>query len=155
MSVGTELLVLALLSFAQLQAAEKPDFTGTWRLEGTDTGSSITIKQSDETIELSAGAQSEMVPQVRCNTMGRECEAKVAGEPAKVTYYFNGPMLVEMIYAGKNGNRVTKTRRALSPDGTRMTVEVMPMAPAGKSSTLVYVRQQPATSTQSAADPQP
>lgn len=32
-----------------------------------------------------------------CNTMGKECEATLDGERVKVSYYYNGPMLVEMV----------------------------------------------------------
>jgi hypothetical protein len=134
-------LSLAFLSGFLLQAADKPNFTGTWRLEGGESQSSLTIKQSEGDIQVSAGSEADSATQVNCNTMGRECEAQVGGEEVKVTYYYNGPMLVEMVYGGKNGDRVTKTRRTLSADGAKMLVEVVPMAPAGKAPTkFVYLR---------------
>jgi hypothetical protein len=148
-------LSLSLLSCALLQAAEKPDFTGTWHLDGGGSESAVTIKQSEGTIQVSTGSEKGDATQVTCNTVGRECNAQIAGEAAKVTYYYNGPMLVEMVYAGKNGARVTKTRRTLAAEGDKMTVEVIPMAPAGKSTKFVYVRDAPVTSPQSAAGHQP
>jgi hypothetical protein len=44
-----------------------------------------------------------------------------------VSYWFNGTTLVEMMLQGKDNEHVIKTRRTLSGDGKRMTVEVMPI----------------------------
>lgn len=48
-------------------------------------------------------------------------------------------MLVEMRYEG-DGERVTKTKRKLSPDGKTMAVEVIQILPKRNSQQLVFVR---------------
>ena len=147
-------LILSLISSAAVAGSDKPNFSGKWRMEApnTEVAPILTIDQNESELRMSSAQEQKENTDLACNTMGRECEATVHGERVKVSYYYNGPMLVEMVFEGKNNERVTKTRRTLSEDGNKMTVEVIPMVPSGKDLyKLVFVRDQqvaaaPATS---------
>ena len=90
----------------------------------------MTIEQSGDTLKIRSGAaDSEARTEVACNTMGKECNGTVGGDAVTVSYWYNGPALVEMAIEGKNRDRVTETRRRLSDDGQKMIVEIIPMSP--------------------------
>lgn len=147
-------LILSVISSVAVAGSDKPNFSGKWRMEtpNRESAAILTIAQNEGELRMSSAPQQKETTEVACNTMGRECEATVGGERVKVSYYYNGPMLVEMVFEGRNNERVTKTRRTLSEDGNTMTVEVIPMVPSGKDPyKLVFVRDQqvaaaPATS---------
>jgi hypothetical protein len=136
-------LALVAVSCAAAIASEKPDFSGTWRAEGSDPTSDITIHQDENKVSISGPANVKDRTDISCNTMGKECEATIDGRDAKVSYWFNGPTLVETVIEGRDKDKVTKTRRTLSDDGRKLYVEVIPIMPAGKAATkLVFVREQ-------------
>jgi hypothetical protein len=139
-------MLVALAALCPGVAAEKPDFSGAWRADGPGQ-EVITIDQTEENLHISGGAGDEKLD-VTCNTMGRECTGTVDGEAVRVSYWYNGPMLVEMVFEGKNNERVTETRRRLSEDGRKMSVEVIQIVPPGKDpEKLVYVRDQEQAAT--------
>ena len=120
------LIVAALLVLCvSALAAEKPDLSGTWRADGGDV---LIIEQSGDDVHLRSGKGVQRITDVKCNTMGKQCEGRVAGDSAKVSYWFNGPSLIEMAIDGKN---VIETRRRLSEDGKQLIVEVIKISPAG------------------------
>ena len=132
---------LMLMFQAVALTADKPDFSGTWRAEGAADQAVITIQQDGTELNMNSAGDSDLKTAVTCNTMGKQCEAKVSGDAVKVSYWFNGPALIEMSVQGKNGQRVTETRRQLSDDGRKMTVEVIQIAPAGKDAQkFVFIR---------------
>ncbi|MCC6590718.1 MAG: hypothetical protein IT168_28765 [Bryobacterales bacterium] len=134
----TLMLFLVVTSGGFLVAGDKPDYSGTWRTEGSSASdAAIQIRLKDKEIRLrDAGATEEIV----CNTVGKECQIKLDGKPAKVSYYYNGPMLVEWRLEGKDGKHVTKIRRKLSEDRRKMTVEIMPIEPQGSTREVTYIR---------------
>jgi hypothetical protein len=116
-----------------LPAQERPNFSGKWKAEA-NAGESVEILQDEDSIRLAVAGQ----PEIACNTMGKDCDVKLGGKPAKVSFYFNGPMLVEF---RTEGERVTKIRRKLSEDGTRLTMEIMPLSPSGKTREVIWIRE--------------
>jgi hypothetical protein len=131
------------------QAGEKPDFSGTWQIEPAggekETGATWVIEQHDSDIRIREMDKSGKVQRdVKCGTRGVECEFKLNGGDAKASYYFNGSTLVELLWKGKD---VIKTQRTLSPDGTKLTVEVMQMTPPGDPEKMIYVKAAPAAAT--------
>jgi hypothetical protein len=149
--------VLIACSCSITLAAEKPDFTGTWRLDGSpDQSSIVVIEQNDGDIHIVSKSKEDPT-EIKCDTLGKECEGSLSGEPVTVRYWYNGPMLVQMAFEGKNNKNVTETRRTLSEDGTRMTVEVVQVVPMGKSPQhFVFVKQQDdATTAESRTQPAP
>ena len=150
-STAVALFLLAGLAIA----ADKPDLSGTWRLEGEShlvegVLPAITIVQKESELHVAdASAKTNNKNAIDCNTVGKQCEAKLDGEPVKVSYWFNGPVLVEMLSFGKDGDRVIKTKRSLSDDGQKMTVEVIQIVPTGKPPVkAVFVREQQVASGQ-------
>jgi len=141
-------VLVALASCGMLAGAEHPDFSGTWRLSPDaappDGSVRLTIKQGADELRIrSTEAPADAITEISCNTIGKDCEAKVNGKPAKVSYYFNGSALVEWITEGKKAERVRKVRRTLSPDGAKMTVEIEQISPPDPNrQTVVYVRDQ-------------
>jgi hypothetical protein len=115
--------------------------------------SAITIVQNESEIRISdAAATTNNRSVITCNTVGKQCDATLGGEPVKVSYWFNGPALVEMLYLGKDNDKVVKTKRSLSEDGQKMIVESIQIVPPGKSpAKAVFVREQSATESNSAA----
>jgi hypothetical protein len=143
----TRALILSVLLLASAVAAfpsDKPDFSGTWLLSEPalpdDQKIAWSIEQDGDNIRL---VQSRPVAdgktEVTCGTRGKDCGATIDGRKAKVAFWYNGPMLVEMRYEG-DGERVTKTKRKLSPDGKTMAVEVIQILPKRNSQQLVFVR---------------
>jgi hypothetical protein len=144
-------LITAAISTVVLAAAEKPNFSGTWRMEPGNSESAplLKIEQNDSELKISSAAEKEKT-ELTCNTVGKECEGTMHGEHVRVSYWYNGPMLVQMVFEGKDNDRVTETRRRLSEDGQKMTVEVIPIVPAGKSADkLVFVKDQQVMATAS------
>ena len=137
-----KLVFLLIVPAAMVWAAEpgeRADLSGTWRLDAAgDRGKTFAIQQSGDEIsirEFDAGGK--VHSEMKCGTKGVECPVKIGGDTAQVTYYFYGPTLVEHLWKGKN---VVKTRRTLSPDGEKMTVEVMSMSPPGPTEKFEYVK---------------
>ena len=74
------------------------DFSGTWKLDTAATRikdgklaselAELTISQKDSSISLAKPDS----PAVECSTSGKDCSTKAA----KVSFWFNGPKLVEM-----------------------------------------------------------
>jgi hypothetical protein len=137
-------LILGAMLAAAVAASpsNKPDFSGTWRasqsagsgaehapLSISQDGDNITVVQPDS----DAARKTE----ISCNTRGKDCEATVDGNKVKITYWYNGPMLVEMRY---EGDHVMKTRRTLSRDGKTMMVEVISIVPLKDPRKLTFER---------------
>src|SRR5688572_3906997 len=143
-------VIALLLSACSLLAADKPNLSGTWRLEGDSqlvegVLPAITIVHKESELHLSdASTKTNNNSVIDCNTVGKQCEATLDGQPVKASYWFNGPVLVEMLQFGKDNDRVVKTKRSLSDDGQKMTVDLIQVLPAGKSPVKhVVEREQP------------
>jgi hypothetical protein len=109
---------------------QKSDY-GTWTLEANDTGVRV-LKESN----------GQKVAEYECNTMGRECEVKEDGHSAKVSMWFNGPKLVQMM---TRGSEVVKRRFHVTGDTNTLELEIIPIAPAGKTEVVRLIRCQPET----------
>ena len=134
--------MLALLAvtpaMAELPMIEgKPDFSGTWKAESNDSVPCV-IEQTADSISIrEAGADKKANTELRCGTRGADCSGRVDGQDVKAAFYYNGPALVATV---RRGNNVDRVRRTLSDDGQKMTVEVIPLMPAGKPQTTVLMR---------------
>jgi len=69
----------------------------------------------------------------QCNTVGKECSEK----HGKVSMWFNGPKLVVM---ETRGSDVVKRRFEASADGGALEMEVIPIAPSGKTEKVALKR---------------
>jgi hypothetical protein len=134
--------LLALLAVTPSMAEQptingKPDFSGTWKAESNDSNTWV-IEQTEDSISIrEMGADKKTNTDIRCSTRGADCNGRVEGDDVKAAFYYNGPALVATMRRGKSVNRV---RRTLSDDGQKMSVEMIPLLPAGKPHTIVLVR---------------
>jgi hypothetical protein len=139
--------ILALFALPAIaQEAAKPSLTGTWQLDAAKSelhNSKVTtatwvIDESANSIHLSEteGAKSKKID-MQCTTDGKECQ--VSGDKSKASFWYNGPILVEM---QTKGDQVTRYRLKASEDGKTLTVELTHLVPPlEKSDLLVFQKQ--------------
>src|SRR3954454_11838892 len=131
-----QLFLLGCLAAACAAWADEPPqrekLAGTW--ESSD-GARWVLDAKDDAIHVSEFDHDRKLADFECNTMGKQCEIKDAGKSAKITMYFNGPMLVVM---ETRGNDVVKRR--FRANGDQLQVETMPLVPAGKTETAKLAR---------------
>jgi len=136
-------------------AQKRPDLNGVWRLEPAQcefhsrVPSQFTwqIEQSDNAIHLiqRLANKSSVDEEVRCGTDGKDCKIKEEGHPAVISFYYNGPVLVELESQGSNRETITKKRISVSPDGSQLTVELIHVLPAGRPSEKLVLSKQSVT----------
>ncbi len=145
----TAALFIAALPFLVDDGA-KPSFTGTWRLDAASsqihsrisTDATWTIDQRDEDIHfIATGDERGGKLDITCGTRGADCKTKEAGKAVTVSFWYNGPALVEMETEGK-GEAVTKKKMVLSEDGSSMVVEITHILPEGRSPEKYVLKKQ-------------
>jgi hypothetical protein len=130
----------------------KPDLTGTWRLDTAksemystkpsvltwliqEKGGSIEMKQ----VEKDEGGHERQVA-FTCGIGGKECAFKEPDGQVKASFWYNGPMLVEM--KTLHNDHVGRYRMKLGEDGKTLNVEFTSIAPASdKTDHLVFSKQ--------------
>jgi len=123
---------IALLVFSA-SAQDHPAMTGTWVLDASKSDFK-TIKPSTATWVIDEGDNSFHIIEseggkskkldLQCTTDGKECQA--GGDKVKASFWYNGPMLVEM---ETRGDRVTRFRLKISEDAKTLTVEMTHIVP--------------------------
>jgi len=134
---------------------QRPDLNGVWRLEPAQcelhshVPSQLTwqIEQSDSAIHL-IQRLGDRNDELRCGTDGKDCKIKDEGHPAVISFYYNGPVLVELESQGSNRDTITKKRYSVSQDGSHLTVELIHVLPTGKPAEKLVLSKQPATGGQ-------
>lgn len=134
------LLAPAFLLLPYATAGDHPDFSGSWKLNSSQSKikdsklatecAKVTIEQKEAEISLSEADGHA----IHCSTAGKDCESK----SSNVSFWFNGPKLVQIEYAGHAGDHVRKRLLSLSADGKSMQMEVIPISPAGETSLLAF-----------------
>ena len=110
---------------------DKPNFSGNWLLDVTRcefhnlklADAAWTIEESGNSIHITAN-DGKASTEMKCTTDGKDCDLK--GENAKASFWYNGPILVEM---ETRGDHVTRYRIKLSDDGKTMRVETSSILP--------------------------
>jgi len=131
------LIALAFASGVFAQDSAKPQLSGTWALPN-DATEKLIVEQTDSGIHMQELKGSETKAEYKCNVDGKDCEFKEDGHPAKVSLWFNGPKLVELVTRGKN---VVRRRFTLADGGKKLVVETSAFSNPDKSETLEYTRQ--------------
>ena len=138
------LLLIASLSFAVAiwgDSMERPNLNGSWHLQPSQCElhshfpAELTwqIEQGDNSIHLVQRTQERKdADDIRCATDGKDCRVKEEGHSAFVSFYYNGPVLVELESEGQNRDTVVKKRMHVSDDGSTLTVEVIHVLPTGR-----------------------
>jgi hypothetical protein len=138
-------LALALLAYPGV-AQEHPNLAGTWQFDASKSeqhntrvaGATWVIEEGDNTIHITEteGGNAKKI-ELKCSTDGTDCN--IAGDKAKASFWYNGPMLVEM---ETRGDHVNRYRMKLSGDAKALTVEVSSIVPRDdKADVLVFQKQ--------------
>lgn len=141
---ATLLACSAVAVFALPMAAQdRPDLSGTWQFDSSKSemhsiriaGATWVIHEDDSSIQITEsedGASKKI--ELKCTTDGKQC--KIGGEKATASFWYNGPMLVEM---ESKGDRVVRYRMKLSDDGKTLTVATTSIVPqASQDDVLVF-----------------
>jgi hypothetical protein len=115
--------------------ADSAKLAGSWELEGAQT--SWTLAAISDGVHFTYMRGGQKVADFECNTVGKDCPVRFEGKAAKVSVYFNGPLLVLM---ETRGSVVTKIRFGALSEGREMQVETIPLSPGGKTETLRFKR---------------
>ena len=138
---------------ATLIAAERPNLTGAWLWNPAKSephsakfaGLTWVIDQKEATLHVSETERradgKEIKTDFDCTTDGKECSIYTKGEPTSVSFWYNGPALVELVSKGHNRETVIKKRMRLSDDGKFMNVEFIPMVGSEQPGKLVFEKQ--------------
>jgi hypothetical protein len=145
-------LTAALIPLAAY-GVERPNLSGSWHCNTSKSTlqkaklSDLTwvIDQKDEALHISEIAKladgKEVKTDFDCTTDGKECSTTLDGQPAKISFYFNGAMLVELDYKGHNRENIVKKRLQLADDGKSMNVELIRVVGTDQPGTLVFEKQ--------------
>jgi hypothetical protein len=133
---STALLFATVTPLAMRAAENDPSYSGTWETE--NKSDELVVEQSNNSIHLKQLHGAQVLVEYTCNSMGKDCAFKEEGKNATVAVYFNGPKMVEL---RTRGNVVVKRRFGLKDGGKTLEVELMPIAPSGKTETILYAKQ--------------
>ncbi len=123
-------------AFAE-DTADRAKLNGAWQQQGAGAGQSVwTIEETSAGMRVTSSQGEKKVAEFVCD-FARECEAKDAGKKVKVTLYFNGGKLVVM---ETKGDQVVKRRFGFGDTADVMELEMIPVAPAGKSEMIHCTR---------------
>lgn len=135
------LLPLGLASIMLGDSAQRPNLTGNWKFDPShsEVHSRIPpqltwqIEQNEDAIHLVQRSEEKKgADEIRCGTDGRDCKVKDEGRSVVVSFYYNGPVLVELESEGQNHDSVVKKRWKVSDDGSTLTVDVIYISPTGR-----------------------
>jgi hypothetical protein len=148
MRYAAMLLVCSALAVLSLPLAgqDRPNLSGTWQFDSSKselhtvrvTGATWVINESDDSIQIvesEEGASKKI--ELKCTTDGKQC--KESGNKATASFWYNGPMLVEM---ENKGERVMRYRMKLSDDGKTLTVDTTSIVPQSAQDDVLVFRKQ-------------
>jgi hypothetical protein len=127
-----------------LAGQDRPNLSGTWQFDSakselhtmTVAGATWVINEDDSSIQITESEAGKKI-ELKCTTDGKEC--KISGGKATASFWYNGPMLVEM---ESKGEHVTRFRMKLSADGKTLTVEATSIVPqSSQDDVLVFQKQ--------------
>jgi len=125
--------------------AERAKLTGTWQAQGEGGAANAVwvLESQGDVFHITNSEGDKKIADYACN-LGKECEVKDGGRKVRVTVYFNGPKLVVM---ETKGDEVVKRRFGAAQQGDTLELEVIPVAPAGKTEMLHFQRLSNAAAT--------
>jgi hypothetical protein len=147
-NLTTSSAFLALVLFAYPGGAQDhPNLAGTWQFDSSKSDQTThklvnatwVIEEGENSIhiiETESGNTKKV--ELKCSTDGKDCNIAGGGK-ARASFWFNGPLLVEMETRGEHVNRY---RMKLSDDAKALTVEVSSIVPpVDKPDVLVFQKQ--------------
>jgi len=148
MRVAATLLACSVLEVLALPLAgqDRPNLAGTWQFDSskselhgvTVAGATWVINEDESSIQITEGQDgAKKKIELKCTTDGKEC--KISGEKATASFWYNGPVLVEM---ETKGEHLTRYRMNLSADGKTLTVDLRSIVPQStQDDVLVFQKQ--------------
>ena len=135
--------------------SQRPDFNGRWQLEPSHCvlHSRIPsqliwqIEQRDDAIRLIQRYGDTKVEDLHCVTDGKDCKLTGPTGGGLVSFFYNGPVLVELETEG-NQVSVIERRMSLSKRGKRLSVDVRYVVPSGRPSERLVLSREPAAEIQ-------
>jgi len=149
------LLAVASLSAVSLMAADKPNFSGSWKLNSdkSDFGPTPaptklerTIKHEDPKMNIASvqtGPQGDVSTDITYTTDGKECVNKLMGQDVKMTAAWDGDKLAvkyKIDYQGMDVGIVEGW--ALSGDGKVLTISRNLSTPQGDFTATIVLDKQ-------------
>jgi hypothetical protein len=136
------LAVLAL----PLAGQDRPNLSGTWQFDGSKSelhavkvaGATWVINEDDSSIQITESEdRASKKIELKCTTDGKQC--KISGDKATASFWYNGPLLVEI---ESKGDHVTRYRMKLSDDGKTLTVDTTSIVPQSSQDDVLVFRKQ-------------
>jgi hypothetical protein len=142
--------LLACSAFAVLSlplvGQDRPNLSGTWQVDVSKSqlhtekvdGATWVIHEDESSIQIteSEGGAAKTL-ELKCTTDGKQC--KISGDKATASFWYNGPMLVEM---ESKGDHVMRYRMKLSDDGKTLTVNTTSIVPQSTQDDVLVFRKQ-------------
>lgn len=136
--LAASLALLSPCAFAQ-DEADRAKLNGSWQAqEQGATQAAWTIQPQGSSLRVTNSEGDRTVAEFVCE-LAKQCDAKDAGKKVKVMFYFNGAKLVMM---ETRGEEVVKRRFGFGDAADVLEVEMIPVAPAGKTETTHFKRVQ-------------
>jgi len=114
--------------------ADRAKLVGSW--QSPDNSQLWSFQTEGDSLKVTQTEGGAKIADFVCNTDGKSCEVKIGGKKASVSFYYNGPKLVEI---EQKGSDVIK-RRFAAAEADGMELEVMPIVPSGSNETLKFKR---------------
>jgi hypothetical protein len=134
-SVLASLLLVSAACFAE-DYADTSKLAGSWDLDGAGK-TTWKLAATSDGVHFTYTRGGQKVADFDCNTSGKECAVSMEGKKAKVSVYFNGPLLVMLETRGDN---VVKWRFGAVAGGQELEVETTPITGSGKPETQRFKR---------------
>jgi hypothetical protein len=118
--------------------SDRSKLKGTWQVDqGNGDTTTWSFTPEGDSLRVKEIEGSNKVVDFVCTTDGKPCEAKVSGKKANVSMWFVGPKLVEL---ETKGFYIIERRFSILSTAGDMQLEVVPMAPNGKTETVTLRR---------------
>jgi hypothetical protein len=135
------MVALVLSSHVYADAAgDRAKLAGDWQPQD-NSGASWVVQHNADNIRITRLDNGQKVADFECNTMGRDCEAKISGRNGKVSMWYSGATLIVM---ETRGSEIVERHLRLV-DADRMEIEVLPIVPERKPEVLKFVRRNETT----------
>jgi hypothetical protein len=117
-------------------AEERAKLTGTWQSSQGEKGGAVKavwiLESQGDSYHITNSQGDKKMAEYAC-ALVKECEVKDGGRKVKVTLFFNGSKLVLI---ETRGDQIVKRLFATAQTGDALDLQVIPMAPDGKTETL-------------------
>lgn len=117
--------------------ADRGKLMGSWQVDASSAESGWTFSPQGDSVKVTEVESGSKVADFVCGTNGTPCDVKISGKKASVSLWYNGAKLVEL---EQRGSDTIERKFAVATAADQMQVEVLQMAPGGKSETLKFKR---------------